>query len=125
MNYVDALNIVLTSFGYIVNMYPIYDKLEPSLRSPRNLLLCCFVAMFFSASVYSGFAQLSISCFGINNIKQNLFENFDRATYGNLPIVVKVIFLVIFSCALPFNVLPTRNSAIAFYLELTESKVSQ
>ena len=69
MGHMDAFNIILCAYGYIINLYPIYDKLEPSQRNHQTLLLCCLVALIFSAGVYTAFAWLASSVFGLNSLK--------------------------------------------------------
>ena len=69
MEYMDAFNIIITAYGYMINLLPIFDKIEPVKRTPSNLLTAVCWALAFSVSVYTLFAALSIECFGIDNLK--------------------------------------------------------
>jgi len=97
----DCFNIAISSYGFLVGFYPMYDKIYPEKRTPRNGLLAIAVALSLTAFVYVTFAKLSIFCFGIDNIQQNVFENLDS---GILSQSVKIIFLLVFLCAIPFNI---------------------
>jgi hypothetical protein len=67
---------------------------------------------------------LSILCFGIENIKQNIFENFS-ADDDILSQFVRIIFLVIFLCALPFNIYPVKLCVLNFIEEVRSKRISQ
>ena len=74
--------------------------------------------------VYVSFAKLSIICFGIDNIKQNVFENMSDSS-DFLSQAVKVIFLMIFLCALPFNIYPVKLCVFNFVEEIRSNKISR
>lgn len=73
--YIDCFNISISSFGFLINFYPIYDKLRPSIRSPATGRMATLIALSVTAMIYIFFAYLAISNFGIDQIKQNVFEN--------------------------------------------------
>ena len=96
-------------------MYPVYDKLEVEKRNEKNILSAVLVAMIFSALMYGGFAEFAALNFGLKDIKPNVFQNFEN---GIISIILKLLFLLIFLCALPFNIHPVRNCMITFIQEL-------
>ena len=123
-DFADAFNIILTAYGYIINLYPIYDKLEPSIRSPRVLMIACTLALLFTAFVYTAFGWLAAEVFGIQNLKQNIFSNFEGHE-DLLSQAVKILFLVMFVCAIPFNVHPTKLCFLNIIEEARNGSVSK
>lgn len=101
-----------------------YDKIKPSQRTPKNGLFATAVALILTCLVYVSFAQLSILCFGVDNIKQNVFENLSDSN-DFLSQSVKVIFLVIFLCALPFNIYPVKLCVFNFVEEMRSNRISK
>ena len=73
MDFADAFNIIFTAYGYIINLYPLYDKLDPSIRSPKALMYACTVALLTTAVVYTIFAYTAAEVFGFYNLQQNIF----------------------------------------------------
>ena len=120
-NNIDAFNIILTAYGFIINLYPVYDKLEVDKRNEKNILSAVLVAMLFSALMYIMFAQFAKFNFGEEVLKPNVFQNFDS---GFVSIILKLLFLLIFLCALPFNIHPVRNCLMTFLQELMTGEVS-
>ena len=108
----DSFNICIASYGFLINLYPIYDKLYPDIRTPKNGLKASASALIFCGLIYISFAYVSIKCFGIENISQNIFSNLSDS--GFLSQFVKVLFLLIFICAIPFNIYPLKECVINF-----------
>ena len=76
----DCFNIAISSYGFLIGFYPIFDKIEPAKRTPRNALVTTAIALSLTLLVYVSFAHLSIISFGLTNIKQNVFENMSDST---------------------------------------------
>ena len=121
----DNVNITISSYGFLINFYPIYDKLHPSIRTPQYGLFATLVALLFTAFTYVSFAWLAIKCFGMNNIDQNIFVNFDSNADDWVSSVAKLLFLMIFLCALPFNIHPLKVCTLNFVEELRAQTVSK
>ena len=120
----DCFNITISSYGFLIGFYPMYDKIKPSKRTPKNGFMATAVALILTCLVYVSFAQLSILCFGVDNIKQNIFENLSDSN-DFLSQSVKVIFLVIFLCALPFNIYPVKLCVFNFVEEIRFNRISK
>ena len=118
----DSFNITIASYGFLINYYPIYDKIEPKIRTHKIGLLATLLALLFTVVTYYAFAHLSVACFGIENIRQNILGNFDDNV---LSIIVKLTFLVIFLCAIPFNFFPLKVCALNFIEELKQNRISK
>ena len=101
-----------------------YDKIHPSKRTPKNGFRASAVALILTCLVYVSFTKLSILCFGVDNIKQNIFENLSDSN-DFLSQSVKVIFLVIFLCALPFNIYPVKLCVFNFIEEIRSNRISK
>ena len=96
----------------MINLYTIYDKLYPDIRTTKNGLKASAGALIFTGFIYISFAYVSIACFGMENISQNIFSNLSDS--GFLSQFVKVLFLLIFICAIPFNFYPVKECVINF-----------
>ena len=62
---IHSFNIVVTAYGFLINLYPIYDSIEPSKRNHRTILLACMVGLGFGAIVYLAFSAMSAEVFGL------------------------------------------------------------
>ena len=65
----DCFNIAISSYGFLIGFYPIFDKIEPAKRTPKNALVTAATALSLTLLVYVSFAYLSITSFGLTNIK--------------------------------------------------------
>lgn len=52
----DCFNISISSFGFLVAFYPIYDKIEPKVRTPTNGFFATFVALISTVIIYVSFS---------------------------------------------------------------------
>jgi len=127
---VDNFNITISSYGFLINFYSLYDKLEPQLRTHKNGFVSSFYALLFTAFVYISFAYLSVQCFGEGNIEQNILKNF-RITSSTpkeeavLALIVKVLFLIVFLCTIPFNFFPLKICLLNLIEELRCQRISK
>lgn len=62
---IDCFNITISSYGFLIGFYPMYDKIQPSKRTPFNGFFATSIALFLTSIVYVSFAKLSIICFGM------------------------------------------------------------
>ena len=80
------------------------------------------MGMLFSALVYLAFSYMSAKVFGMENLRANLLENMDN---GNMFFVsVKLLFLLIFACAIPFNVIVPKRCILNIIEESAYATVS-
>jgi hypothetical protein len=106
----DSFNIVMSSYGFIINLLPIYYNLKPELRTSNNGLKISATALTLTACIYLAFAYMCICSFGISNISQNVFNNLQDS--GFLTKFIKVLFLVIFVSAIPYTIYPVKECAL-------------
>ena len=67
---------------------------------------------------------MSISYFGMENIRQNIFENFSH-DFDPLSQLLKMLFLIIFFCAMPFNLHPLKISMLNIIEEVRANRISK
>ena len=82
------------------------------------------IALFLTMMVYLTFSYMSIKYFGVQNIRQNIFENFSR-DFDPLSQMLKLLFLVIFFCALPFNLHPLKVCILNIIEEVRARRISK
>ena len=87
-------------------------------------MLATSTALILTMTVYLTFSQMAISYFGVNNIQQNIFENFSH-DFDPLSQLLKVVFLVIFFCALPFNLHPLKICMLSLIEEFRSARISR
>ena len=66
---VAALNIVVSAYSFALNFYPLYDKLEPTIRTKNNMLVATSVGLSMAGTIYCLLIWLCTAIFGANNIK--------------------------------------------------------
>lgn len=52
----DCFNITISSFGFLIGFYPMYDKIEPNKRTPKNGFFATFVALAATVFIYVSFS---------------------------------------------------------------------
>lgn len=109
----DSFNIFISSYGFLVNFYPIYDKLKPELRGPKNARKAVYMALTFIFITYCSFSFLAIEYFGTKHIDQDIFTNFAREK-GFFSVLIIVWFMVISLCSFPFNFHPLKLCVLNF-----------
>ena len=57
-NFVDALNISITSYGYLNKVFPVFQDMES--RKYKHRMLAVVLALTFVFSVYATFSYLAI-----------------------------------------------------------------
>ena len=119
----DSFNIFLSSYGFLVNFYPIYDKLKPELRGPSNARLAVCLALSFICVTYIAFSYLSIEYFGTQHIDQDIFTNFAREG-GWLSMIIIFWFMLISLCSFPFNFHPLKLCVLNFLQEIRTGAIS-
>ena len=119
---IHAFNIVITAYGFLINLYPIYDKIYPSQRNHKTIMLAVGMGTLFSALIYLAFSYMSAQVFGMQHLHANLLENMDNDNFFH--VVVKLLFLLIFACAIPFNVNVPKRCMLNIIEELMDATIS-
>ena len=101
---VDSVNICLTSYGFLLKLFPVYAEMKQS--NYKHGMLATFYALFFVFSVYIVFSLLALRIYG-NNIRQSMFGNFEQEE-DILTLFVMLMFCICFIMALPFNFFPCK-----------------
>jgi len=106
--FIDAINITLTSYGFIINLFPIASQMKE--QSYNNVMSSIFIALCFCFSAYLILALLAQNLFG-SNIQVSLFDNM-KDDRGILSVGVRCLFLIIFLCNIPYLFFPGKMSIL-------------
>jgi len=117
---VDSVTIVLTAYGFILNFYPIFAQMED--KSNKNGYVATLLAMFFCFVAYVSFSFLALSSYG-ENLSPNIFDNLSHET-NFASYIIRLVFLVIFFCNIPFIFLPGKECLLMIIDEIKHKTVS-
>ena len=106
---IDSVTIILTSYGFIMNFYPVYSSLE--VCNTRNGMLSSSGAMLFCFVVYILFSHLGILSYG-DAVSSDIFENISAEAPSVMNVSLRSIFICIFLCNIPFVVVPGREAIL-------------
>jgi amino acid permease len=106
---IDSVNITLTSYGFIINLFPIAQTLKHKTKA--NVMKSVFIALCFCFSSYFILTKLAINIYGVHNIKQSIFENLKEDS-SLMSIGIRMLFLVIFLCNIPYLFYPGKLSVL-------------
>ncbi len=70
---VDSINITLTSYGFIINLFPITKQLKEYNNS--NIMKSVLMALLFCFSAYIILTLLAMNLYGEFAIQQSIFDN--------------------------------------------------
>lgn len=118
---VDSVTIVLTSYGFILNFYPIFAQLE--VKTNRNGYFSTLLAMFFCFVAYISFSFLAMESYG-ENLNPNIFDNLQNET-NIASYFIRLVFLAIFICNIPFVFLPGKECLLMIIDEIKHKTISQ
>ena len=121
---VDAVNTIVTSYGFVINFYPFYDNLQPSSRNWCTMFTAVVLACFIALATYASFSIMAISAFGLDNIQASIFDNF-TPDMGAGAIVVRLMFLIMFTCTIPYLMFACKMCFMNLYAEISACKVSE
>ena len=107
--FIDAINITITSYGFVINLFPIQSQMKDKKQS--SVLLAVLLALLFCVFSYSLLTKLAINIYGENNIQQSIFDNLKQDS-GILSVGIRGIFLVIFICNIPYLFFPGKLSIL-------------
>jgi len=106
--FIDTINITLTSYGFIINLFPITSQMKDP--SYKNVMSAVFIAVAFCFSAYLILSALALNLYG-DNIQVSLFDNM-KDDRGILSIGIRILFLVIFLCNIPYLFFPGKMSIL-------------
>eukprot|EP00347_Sterkiella_histriomuscorum_P012714 403367497 len=120
-NIIDSISIILTAYGFVINFYPIYSQLDK--KTNKNGYLTSLIALLLSFSVYMIFSILATQIYG-KNINPTVFDNLQ---YENnvASYFIRLIFLAIFICNMPFVFLPGKECLLTMIAEFQTGIVSK
>ena len=116
----DSMTIILTSYGFILNFYPVYSSLQ--VQNNRNGLTATGLAMGVCFIVYFLFSHMGLICY--SSVHPNIFENMKEEGAAFSTIAVFSIFLGIFLCNIPFVFLPGKEALLVVIEEVQTRRMS-
>ncbi len=119
---VDSLNIAVASQGFVIALFPIYSSMARSARP--HMMKSASAALIFTMSTYTYLSFVSISYFGQDNIAPSIFENIKQEE-GISSILLRVLFLLIFFCNIPFVFFAGKTALMAVFYDWCYVKKSQ
>ena len=106
---IDSVNITLTSYGFVINLFPIAQQLRDNTKA--NVMKAVFIALCFCFSSYLILTKLAINIWGAENIEASIFENL-KDDQGGKSVGIRLLFLVIFLCNIPYLFFPGKLSVL-------------
>lgn len=106
--WMDSINITLTSYGFIINLFPIAQQMRE--QNYENVMKAVGIALIFCFSAYLTLSILAQNIYG-NNIEINLFDNM-KDDSGVLSIGIRILFLIIFLSNIPYLFFPAKMSIL-------------
>ena len=117
----DAFAIILTAYGFIINFYPIFSSLDK--RTTSNGMNSTSLALAFVFLVYLLFSWLGLRIYGVS-INANIFENI-KTENTLTSYMIRLIFLGVFLCNLPFVFLPGKEALLVLIEEHRHRSMSK
>ena len=104
----DSLAIIITSYGFVINFFPVYQSIDR--RSNGKATLASFMALIFCFIVYIFFSFMAWYVYG-DTLHANIFDNIQKEdTFSS--IFIRSLFLLIFICNIPFLFLPGKEAML-------------
>ncbi len=92
-------------------------------KNNKNAMVSVAWAIFISMGIYCTLAVLSIYMFG-SSISSNVMDNID-AEVGWESLVLRVAFLIVIACHIPFIFFAGKECFLNMYFELTRRSISK
>lgn len=118
----DSMSIILTSYGFIINFYPVFSSLE--VQSNDNGIKSTLLAMAFCFVAYLSFSHLGIMTYG-EDVNPNIFVNISKEGASMMTLFIMFIFICIFVCNVPFVFLPGKESLLVLIDEFRYKTLSK
>lgn len=116
----DCSNIIVTSYGFVLNFFPIYCQLK--VKNNTNGIKSSIFALNFCFCSYITFSLFAYGAYG-NNIQVSIFDNI-KTDLSFLSIFASCTFIVIFPCNISFVFFICKESFCTMILELTKKEIS-
>jgi len=107
---IDTLNICVTSFGFVLTLFPVYSSMRKDQRPKFKGSL--YLALGIVFTLYIALTASAISYFGGDHIRPSLFENFSMQTDIESKIIL-AIFLLVLLTNIPFAFFAGKTALIA------------
>jgi len=107
-NCIDSINITLTSYGFIVNLFPVAQQMRE--YTYPNVMKAVWIALCFCFCSYLILSYLAQNLFG-TEIEMSLFDNLKEDS-GVLSVGIRLLFLIIFLCNIPYLFFPGKISIL-------------
>ena len=107
MQLVTGLNIIVLAYGYQVNLFPTYNSLGSNKNNATGLA-AVMIGSALSFCVYVSLGILSIYIFG-SELKANVMNNVNEEN-NIYSYVIRIAFLVVLACHIPYIFFPTKES---------------
>jgi amino acid permease len=118
----DSISIILSSYGFILNFFPIYSQLtEPNNKKG---LLSITMALIFCAIIYLYFSFLCLKQYG-DSIQPSIFDNLSAEGPSIPGAIIFTIFVSMFLCNAPFAFNPAKEALLGFYDEMMNRTLSK
>jgi hypothetical protein len=114
------MNIVLASYGFVINFFPTYASIRN--RNNSKGILATAMALIFCLVAYLFFSVMAIECYGMD-LNPSIFENI-KEDNDAISIILLSFFLLIFLSNIPFVFYPGKECFLMFLLELRERRIS-
>lgn len=126
-DYVDSFNIIVSSFGFVLTLFPVYGSMKKSLRPKFKISLYLALVMVFCL-----YLLLSISAvlyFGETQVRPSIFDNFS-AQDDFFSRAIIAIFMLVLLCNIPFAFFAGKIAvqsmvAIAIVLQRHKAELEQ
>ena len=117
---IDSICIIVTSYGFLINFFPIYQALEN--KSNAKVIKATVIAQAFCAFVYIVFSFLAVSIYQ-DRVEPSIFQNLQKEDTLD-SILIRVIFLLIFLGNIPFVFLSGKEALLMMIEELQTRTLS-
>jgi amino acid permease len=75
-SYLDSFNICITSYGFVLTLFPVYSSMRKDNR--HNFHLSLYLALGIVFTLYLALTVSAMTYFGAANVKSSIFDNFSE-----------------------------------------------
>ena len=122
MALVTGLNIIVLAYSYQINLFPTYNSLG-AIKSNETGLNAVMIGTGLSFLIYSTLGVLAIYIFG-SSLDPSVLTNVDEET-NVYSIVIRVTFLVVLGCHIPYMFFPTKESFLIIVDEAQKGSMAK
>ncbi len=118
---IDSINIVVASYGFIFNLFPVYICLQN--KTTGTMMNSIKISLSFCLVVYIIFSLLALKTYG-DLIDPNIFKHIQEENNVQSA-AIRVLFLLIFICHVPFVFFAGKDCLLAMIEEVRNRKLSK